>query len=122
SINLRQLNEQSLSMEICGLKDGEARASYKNVQFDVRSYKKLKMFVHAEQQFRAGWATDDLKDDQLTVFIRLGTDFEDNYYEFEMSISGILKEIEGSLADEEQVLSGEEEGYTNPTVRLVDAN
>ena len=86
SINLRQLNEQSLSMEICGLKDGEARASYKNVQFDVRSYKKLKMFVHAEQQFRTGWATDDLKDDQLTVFIRLGTDFEDNYYEFEMPL------------------------------------
>ena len=86
SINLRQLNEQALSMEVCGLKDGEARASYKNVQFDVRSYKKLKMFVHGEQQYRTGWATNDLKNDQLTVFIRLGTDFEDNYYEFEMPL------------------------------------
>lgn len=45
----------------------------------------------------------------------------DNYYEFEMSIGGILREIEGNLSDEETELSGEEEGYTNPTVRLVDA-
>lgn len=82
SINLRQLNEQSLSMEICGLKDGQARAAFKNVQFDVRSYRKLKMFVHGE----ARGNYNDLEDDQLTVFIRLGTDFVDNYYEFESPI------------------------------------
>lgn len=86
SINLRQLNEQSLSLEVCGLRDGEARASYKNVQFDVRSYKKLKMFVHGEQQKRDSWVEGDLKDDQLTCFIRLGTDFDDNYYEYEIPI------------------------------------
>lgn len=86
SINLRQLNEQSLSLQVCGLKDGESRASYKNVQFDVRSYKKLKMFVHGEQQQRDGWVETDLKDDQLTCFIRLGTDFDDNYYEYEIPI------------------------------------
>lgn len=45
----------------------------------------------------------------------------DNYYEFEMSISGILREIEANMSNEEQELSGELEGYTNPTVRLVDA-
>ena len=86
SINLRQLNEQSLSLEVCGLKDGEARSSYKNVQFDVRSYKKLKMFIHGEQQKRDSWVEGDLKDDQLTCFIRLGTDFDDNYYEYEIQI------------------------------------
>ncbi|WP_066756493.1 T9SS outer membrane translocon Sov/SprA [Crocinitomix algicola] len=86
SINTRQLNEQSLSLEICGLKDGEARASYKNVEFDVRSYKKLKMFAHAEQQNRAGWVETDLQDDQLTIFIRLGTDFNENYYEYELPL------------------------------------
>ena len=31
----RQLNEQSLSLEVCGLQDGDARAAYKNVQFDL---------------------------------------------------------------------------------------
>lgn len=86
SINLRQLNEQALSLEVCGLKDGEARAAYKNVTFDIRSYKKLKMFIHAEQQQKAGWVESDLQNDQLTVFIRLGTDFEDNYYEYEIPL------------------------------------
>jgi len=86
SINQRQLNEQSLSLEICGLKDGEARAAYKNVQFDVRSYKKIKMFVHAEQQERLGWTEADLQDDELTAFIRLGTDFDNNYYEYEIPL------------------------------------
>jgi cell surface protein SprA len=80
SINLRQLNEQSLSLELCNLADGDARAAYKNVQFDVRSYKKLKMFIHAE----ARGDSSLLKNDQLTTFIRLGTDFDENYYEYEI--------------------------------------
>lgn len=82
SINLRQLNEQALSFELCGLKDGEARAAYKNVSFDIRSYKKLQMFVHGEARNDEFNVTDD----QLTCFIRLGTDFEDNYYEYEVPI------------------------------------
>jgi cell surface protein SprA len=36
----RQLNEQSLTLEVCDLQDGDARAAYRNVQFDVRTYKK----------------------------------------------------------------------------------
>ncbi|MFA7272363.1 MAG: cell surface protein SprA [Crocinitomicaceae bacterium] len=80
--NQRQLNEQSLSLEVCNLKDGDARAAYRNVQFDVRTYKKLKMFVHAEEKTKS----QPLKDDDLTVFIRLGTDFVDNYYEYEIPL------------------------------------
>ena len=78
----RLLNEQSLSLEVCDLQDGDARAAYRNVQFDVRAYKKLKMFVHAEE-------VDPLKalgDDDITLFIRLGTDFTDNYYEYELPL------------------------------------
>lgn len=82
SINFRQLNEQALSMEVCGLRDGEARAAYKNVTFDVRSYKQIEMFVHAE----ARNIESNLQDDQLTCFIRFGTDFEDNYYEYEIPL------------------------------------
>lgn len=44
----------------------------------------------------------------------------DQYYDYEMSIDGILKEIESGVAENKE-LSGEEEGYVNPTVRLVDA-
>ncbi|MEN9699467.1 MAG: cell surface protein SprA [Bacteroidota bacterium] len=75
----RQMNEQSLVLEVCNLQDGDARAAYRNVQFDVRTYKKLKLFVHAESVVQ-----NQLKDDELTVFVRLGTDYVENYYEYEM--------------------------------------
>jgi type IV pilus assembly protein PilB len=44
----------------------------------------------------------------------------DQYYGYETSIAGILKEIETGISTHNE-LSGETEGYTNPTVRLVDA-
>lgn len=77
--SLRQLNEQSLLLKVCDLADGDARAAFKNTEFDIRSYKKLKMFIHAE-------AIDGqpLADDDITVFLRLGTDFDNNYYEYEV--------------------------------------
>jgi cell surface protein SprA len=78
----RQLNEQSLVLDICNLQDGDARAAYKNVQFDVRTYKKLKMFVHAEEVL----AALPLNNQDLTLFVRLGTDFNDNYYEYELPL------------------------------------
>jgi len=78
----RQLNEQSLVLDVCNLQDGDARAAYKNVQFDVRTYKKMKMFVHAEEVL----STLPLKDQDLTLFVRLGTDFVDNYYEYELPL------------------------------------
>ncbi len=79
----RQLNEQSLSLEVCHLRDGDARAAYKNVQFDVRAYKKLKMFVHAEEVDKA----IPFNNENLTLFVRLGTDFVDNYYEYELPLN-----------------------------------
>ncbi len=44
----------------------------------------------------------------------------DLYFEYEMSIEGILREIERESANNQRI-SGEEGGYINPTVRLVDA-
>jgi len=77
----RQMNEQSLTLNVCGLQDGDARAAYRNVQFDVRTYKKLKMFVHGEEK-----TPNSLQDKDVTVFVRLGTDFTDNYYEYEIPL------------------------------------
>jgi len=79
----RQLNEQSLVLDVCNLKDGDARATYKNVQFDVRTYKKLKMFVHAEEVS----ASLPYNNEDLTLFVRLGSDFTDNYYEYEFPLN-----------------------------------
>lgn len=80
--NLRNLNEQSLAMDICGLEDGDARACYRNVQFDVRSYKRMKMFVHAETSSQS----DLCNDNDVVLFLRLGTDFDENYYEYELPL------------------------------------
>ncbi|MDQ3049643.1 MAG: cell surface protein SprA [Bacteroidota bacterium] len=82
SQNLQQLNEQSLSLKVCNLEDGDARAAYKNTQFDVRNYKKVKMYLHAED----GGLSDELQDGEVTAFIRLGSDFTNNFYEYEIPL------------------------------------
>lgn len=78
----RQMNEQSLTLEVCNLQDGDARAAYKNVTFDVRGYKKIKLFVHGESKVDQ----IPLDNDDLSVFVRLGTDFNENYYEYEIPL------------------------------------
>ncbi|HNQ12814.1 MAG TPA: cell surface protein SprA [Bacteroidia bacterium] len=83
STNLQELNEQSMSLKVCNLEDGDARAAYKNLEFDFRNYKKLKMYIHAED----GDDGLDLKKNDVTVFIRLGTDFTSNYYEYEIPVT-----------------------------------
>lgn len=80
--NLRtdtRLNEQSLSLTVNNLRDGYARATYKTFNNDLRSYKHLQMFIHAEGS--------QLKNNDLTAFIRLGTDYQDNYYEYETPLT-----------------------------------
>jgi cell surface protein SprA len=76
---LRQLNEQSMVLKVKDLDDGDARAAYKTINLDLRQYEKLKMYVHAE-----GLENEILNDEDLRVFIRLGTDYNGNYYEYEM--------------------------------------
>lgn len=80
SANLRSLNEQSLELSTCGLRDGDARAAFRNVSFDIRSYKKLRMYVHAE----SGDPDRPIAYGDVSVFIRLGNDYEQNYYEYEV--------------------------------------
>lgn len=79
--NLVLLNEQSLQLKACNLKDGDARACYRNVEYDVRSFKNLKMNVHAEKV-----GTEPLNDNEVTLFVRLGSDFTNNYYEYEVPL------------------------------------
>lgn len=47
-------------------------------------------------------------------------DLIDQYYDYEISIDGILKEIETGIRDNTE-LDGRQDGYVNPTVRLVNA-
>ncbi len=78
---LRQLNEQSMVLKIKDLDDGDARAAYKTINLDIREYEKLKMFVHGE-----ALGSEILNDEDLRIFVRLGTDYKGNYYEYEMPI------------------------------------
>lgn len=79
--NLVLLNEQALSLRACNLKDGDSRAIIKNTDLDVRSFKKLRMFMHAEKL-----GIDPLNNGDVTVFVRLGSDFNNNYYEYEIPV------------------------------------
>ena len=79
---MRQLNEQAMSLKVICLEDGDARAVYKNVNLDVRKYLRLKMFVHAE----AIPDQSPLYDDDVHLFVRLGTDYKNNYYEYEIPL------------------------------------
>ena len=83
--NIRQ-NEQSLSLRVCDLEPQDARAVYKNFQIDMRQYKNLEMFLHAESLVNR----QPLKDGQLVAFVRMGTDFSDNFYQIEIPLSPTL--------------------------------
>ncbi|MDA1119436.1 MAG: cell surface protein SprA [Bacteroidetes bacterium] len=74
----RRINEQSLQVCVDDLSDRDARAVYKNVDLDLINYGRLKMFLHADGS--------NVKDDELTGFLRLGTDFVENYYEIEIPL------------------------------------
>ncbi|MBX0291365.1 cell surface protein SprA [Hymenobacter sp. HSC-4F20] len=72
----RQQNEQSLRLVVEGLRDGFAKAAYKNVSLSLLRYKKLKLFLHAEDP------SGTTRDEQLRGFVRIGTDYTQNYYEY----------------------------------------
>lgn len=86
-------NEQALSLRVyatnggtdinSGLEPGDARAVFKNVSVDMRQYKKIRMFLHAEALpgVSGNEESGALQDDQLAAMIRFGTDATDNFYE-----------------------------------------
>lgn len=79
-------NEQALRIQVCELKDGEARAVYKISNLDLRLFKRLKMFIHAEPLYTDRGQLMPLNDGDLTAFIRIGADFTENYYEYEIPL------------------------------------
>jgi cell surface protein SprA len=78
---LRELNEQSLVLRVADLEPGEAKAAYKSTAVDLRRYKNLKLEVHAEKL-----EGEPLRDNELSIFVRIGSDFQYNYYEYEVPL------------------------------------
>ena len=84
-------NEQSLALRVRsknpsnvgtgGLNSRDSRAVFKNVSVDMRQFKKLKMFLHAE-----ALPNDNLGDNEMVAFIRFGNDFTQNFYQVEIPL------------------------------------
>ncbi|RZS96157.1 cell surface protein SprA [Cecembia calidifontis] len=75
----RQLNEQSLRLCVEDLQARDARAVFKNTgSLNLVQYERIKMFFHAD--------SEDAENGELTAFIRMGTDYTDNYYEIEVPL------------------------------------
>lgn len=88
-------NEQALSLRVYkansttspdGLEPDDSRAVFKNVgNIDMRQYKKLRMFLHAEA-LESQIDGTRLKDDEMVAFIRFGNDFTNNFYQVEIPL------------------------------------
>ena len=91
-------NEQSLGLKVSGkgLEPSDSRAVYKSISMDMRQYKKLKMFLHAESLT----GQLPLSDNQMTAFIRLGNDYTENFYQIEIPLKVTLASNCSTLSSE----------------------
>ncbi|WP_026810084.1 T9SS outer membrane translocon Sov/SprA [Arenibacter latericius] len=76
-------NEQSMSFKVDNLEPKDSRGVFKNINVDIRQYKRLKMFMHAEEMVETDYADDE---HPLVGFLRIGTDFSQNYYQIELPL------------------------------------
>ncbi len=76
-------NEQSLSFLLENLEPEDSRGVFKNVNMDLRQYERLKMFMHAEKILDSDYLDDDVP---LVGFLRIGTDFSENFYQIEVPL------------------------------------
>lgn len=74
-------NEQSISLKVCDLKDGDSRGVFKTLNIDLRQFRKMQMFIHAEAV-----PGNSVKDGDIHAIIRLGNDFVSNYYEYRIPL------------------------------------
>jgi len=110
---LRQLNEQSMVLRVQDLEDGDARAAFRNVNLDIRQYRRLRMEVHAEALIG-----QPLQDDELTAFIRIGSDYKGNFYEYEIPLKLTKPGRYDNKSDTERELVWPEENSFNIDLSL----
>ncbi len=92
-------NEQSLSMQFCDLGDGCDKRIYRNLNLDMRVFKELLMFAHAENNDQLN-PQNVIQNGDLSIFIRLGSDFENNYYEYELPLTVSKDPGAANISDE----------------------
>jgi cell surface protein SprA len=67
------------------LVDGCERQVFKTLDLDLRVFKNIEMFVHAEER-NSNITALQIPDGAVKLFLRLGSDFKSNYYEFEIPL------------------------------------
>ncbi len=77
-----QQDEQSLALVVGDLPDCGRKAVFKNIPYDFRNYKRMEMYIHANRVENQPL----VRDSEVTAFIRIGSDFVDNYYEYEVPL------------------------------------
>ncbi|GAA4234852.1 cell surface protein SprA [Postechiella marina] len=92
-------NEQSLVVNVCDLESQDSRGVYKNLNVDMRQYKRLRMFIHAEEEGNGfNDESDSDPNKSLVGFIRMGNDLTENYYQIELPLQ---KSAKGSTNENE---------------------
>uniref|UniRef100_UPI002683B51B T9SS outer membrane translocon Sov/SprA n=1 Tax=Kaistella daneshvariae TaxID=2487074 RepID=UPI002683B51B len=91
---VQRQNEASLYLKAAPLEKNSSRGVFKNVALDMRRYKKLELFVHAEDLKDV---TSSNYDEDTKFFIRFGSDATDNYYEYEASLKYTSKNARSPL-------------------------
>ncbi|MGC6432453.1 MAG: cell surface protein SprA [Jejuia sp.] len=84
-------NEQALVLNVCDLESEDSRAVFKNISIDMRQYKRIRMFLHAQDE---DYGFADNEAERLIGFMRIGNDLNDNYYQIELPL---VKSPNGSL-------------------------
>ena len=90
-------NEQALNLQFCNFNDGCDVRVFKNLQLDARVFERLQMFVHAESIDSIEFP---MNDGDLNLFIRMGSDFENNYYEYELPLKVSKDPMAPDLSEE----------------------
>ena len=81
---LRQDNEQALALNVNNLGSKESRAVYKKSNLDIRQYERIQLYIHAEAP---ELDATQLKNNDMSLFVRLGSDYKSNYYEYERPLT-----------------------------------
>ncbi len=88
--NIIRQNEQSLSLIVNDLQPKDSKGVYKMIDYDMRQYKSVKMFIHAESLEGSnklpGEGAEEDYDNRIVAFLRLGSDLTDNYYQIEIPL------------------------------------
>jgi cell surface protein SprA len=84
-VNILQ-NEQSLSMQVRNLISGDSRGVFRIFNNDLRMYRNIRMFIHAEELVPTDPGYTPLTDTSLYATVRIGQDILNNYYEIKVPL------------------------------------